>query len=210
MVGQLFKTDVPIDILVNFLQSCTDGTNTFGKDAYKKACISGSINIFLDSLKISYSYVYNLDEKDLIKEYQNSDIVSFISTYEGFGLPLLEAMNMDCPVICSDTSCFSEVTNNAAAMFDPNSNKPYPNTGIRGSLMIYWSFPINPQMDIKKFQVFRRKKINEPFELIKVFDFADGSVVFPDLEETINQSLIEKTLYPECSYYDDDFLKKSE
>jgi hypothetical protein len=76
--------------------------------------------------------------------------------------------------------------------------------------MIYWSFPINPQMDIKKFQVFRRKKINEPFELIKVFDFADGSVVFPDLEETINQSLIEKTLYPECSYYDDDFLKKSE
>ena len=54
MVGQLFKTDVPIDILVNFLQSCTDGTNTFGKDAYKKACISGSINIFLDSLKDYY------------------------------------------------------------------------------------------------------------------------------------------------------------
>ena len=100
--------------------------------------------------------------------------------------------------------------NPSTAMFDPNSNKPYPNTGIRGSLMIYWSFPINPQMDIKKFQIFRRKKINEPFELIKVFDFADGSVVFPDLEETINQSLIEKTLYPECSYYDDDFLKKSE
>jgi glycosyltransferase involved in cell wall biosynthesis len=39
--------------------------------------------------------------------------------YEGFGIPLLEAMNMECPVICSDTSCFSEIVNDAAILFDP-------------------------------------------------------------------------------------------
>ena len=54
MASQLFKEEVSIDILVNLLQSCTDETNAFGKDAYKKACISGSINIFLDSLKDYY------------------------------------------------------------------------------------------------------------------------------------------------------------
>ena len=53
--------------------------------------------------------------------YKNARCFVFPSLYEGFGLPLLESMNMDCPVICSDTSCFSEVTNNAAAMFDPNN-----------------------------------------------------------------------------------------
>lgn len=34
-------------------------------------------------------------------------------------MPLLEAMNMECPVICSNTSCFSEIANDAAIFFDP-------------------------------------------------------------------------------------------
>ena len=53
--------------------------------------------------------------------YKKARCFVFPSFYEGFGLPLLEAMNMDCPVICSDTSSFPEVTKNSAAMFDPNS-----------------------------------------------------------------------------------------
>jgi glycosyltransferase involved in cell wall biosynthesis len=75
--------------------------------------------IFLDSLKISYSYVYNLDEKDLIKEYQNSDIVSFISTYEGFGLPIIEAQAMEKPCITSNCSSMPEIAGNAACLVDP-------------------------------------------------------------------------------------------
>jgi hypothetical protein len=100
--------------------------------------------------------------------------------------------------------------NPSTTLFDPISNKPYPNTGTRGSLMLYWQFPVNPQMDIKKFQVFRRLKVTDPFELIKVFDFNDSQLVFPDPEDSINQKLVEKLPQPECSYYDDDFLKNSE
>ena len=62
----------------------------------------------------------NGSDLELNYVYKNARCFVFPSLYEGFGLPLLEAMNMDCPVICSDTSCFSEITNNAAAMFDPN------------------------------------------------------------------------------------------
>lgn len=63
----------------------------------------------------------NGSDLELNYVYKKARCFIFPSLYEGFGLPLLEAMNMDCPVICSDTSCFSEVTNNAAAMFDPNN-----------------------------------------------------------------------------------------
>ena len=45
----------------------------------------------------------------------------FPSLYEGFGLPILEAMNMSCPVACSKTSSFLEVGNEAVVYFDPNS-----------------------------------------------------------------------------------------
>ena len=52
--------------------------------------------------------------------YKKARCFVFPSLYEGFGLPLLESMNMDCPVVCSDTSCFPEVTNSSAVMFNPN------------------------------------------------------------------------------------------
>jgi len=38
-------------------------------------------------------------------------------------LPLLEAMNMGCPVVCSNTSSFPEVVNDAALLFDPESKE---------------------------------------------------------------------------------------
>jgi hypothetical protein len=39
------------------------------------------------------------------------------------------------------------------------------------NLRIYWDTPVNPQVDIKQFQVFRRKTIKEPFELIAQYGF---------------------------------------
>lgn len=90
-----------------------------------------------------------------------------------------------------------------------------------GMLMITWSFPVNSQLDIKKFQLFRRKSTDEPFELIKMFDFNDSLVKFLDLEESIDPSLIENSTksrgegkaplsIPVLSYYDEDFTKSSE
>lgn len=49
--------------------------------------------------------------------------IAFIypSLYEGFGIPPLEAMSFDCPVICSNASSIPEVVGNAAMLFDPRS-----------------------------------------------------------------------------------------
>ena len=41
--------------------------------------------------------------------YHNARALVYPSKYEGFGLPILEAMDNECPVICSNTSSLPEV-----------------------------------------------------------------------------------------------------
>jgi len=53
--------------------------------------------------------------------YKNAFCFVYPSLYEGFGIPLLEAMGMGCPVIASNTSSIPEVVDKAALLFDPNS-----------------------------------------------------------------------------------------
>ncbi len=50
------------------------------------------------------------------------------------------------------------------------------------SLMIDWQFPITPQRDVKKFQIFRRKNIDEPFTLLSQYDFNNSEVLWPETE----------------------------
>ena len=57
----------------------------------------------------------------LIRLYQGATVFVFPSLYEGFGLPVLEAMACGCPVICSDTSSLPEVTGDAAVLVDPRN-----------------------------------------------------------------------------------------
>lgn len=51
--------------------------------------------------------------------YERASAFIYPSLYEGFGIPLLEAMSYDCPVVCSKTSSIPEVVGDAGAYFDP-------------------------------------------------------------------------------------------
>jgi len=55
----------------------------------------------------------------LAKLYSQASAFVYPSLYEGFGIPILEAMSFGCPVVCSHTSSFPEVAGNAAEFFDP-------------------------------------------------------------------------------------------
>jgi alpha-1,3-rhamnosyl/mannosyltransferase len=57
------------------------------------------------------------DELPLI--YAGARVFVFPSLYEGFGLPVLEAMASGIPVVCSNASTLPEVAGEAAAMCDP-------------------------------------------------------------------------------------------
>jgi glycosyltransferase involved in cell wall biosynthesis len=53
------------------------------------------------------------------------------SLYEGFGMPVLEAMAMDCPVACSNVTSLPEIAGDAAVLFDPHNPTEIADSMVR-------------------------------------------------------------------------------
>ena len=64
-------------------------------------------------------FKHNIETSDLPALYQSSVIFVYPSVFEGFGIPILEAMNSGVPVITSTGSCFAETGGDAALYCDP-------------------------------------------------------------------------------------------
>ena len=66
--------------------------------------------------------IHHLDyvsDSSMIDLYKGATLFVYPSHYEGFGLPVLEAMSLGCPVITSNTSSIPEVAGDAAIMVSP-------------------------------------------------------------------------------------------
>lgn len=63
-----------------------------------------------------------VSEDDLATIYRSASVLVMPSTYEGFGLPVLEAMRLGTPVICARASSLPEVAGDAAIWVDPNDD----------------------------------------------------------------------------------------
>ena len=89
----------------------------FGGGKFLKHEIQNFENL---SIKDNLNHVDGNDEK-LFKFYKNASLYITLSNYEGFGLTLLEAMKMKCPVLCSDIPVFREIYKNSCKFVNPKN-----------------------------------------------------------------------------------------
>jgi glycosyltransferase involved in cell wall biosynthesis len=76
---------------------------------------------FLAKHGIEDRFLYFTGDDRLLRAlYDNALALVYTSRYEGFGLPVLEAMACACPVVCTQVSALPEVVGDAALFFEPD------------------------------------------------------------------------------------------
>jgi glycosyltransferase involved in cell wall biosynthesis len=80
--------------------------------------IDDSISSVLRKHGIDFENKRALTDDGLRAEYENCDIVAFCSTYEGFGLPIIEAQAAGKPLVTSDLSPMKEIAGDGALLAD--------------------------------------------------------------------------------------------
>jgi glycosyltransferase involved in cell wall biosynthesis len=96
-----------------------------------------------EAANLSYESVADLDQVAIEAEYRNCDVVSFCTSYEGFGLPIIEAQAMRKPVITSDREPMRSVAGKGAILVDPDDpsnmrkgfQKMFSDAALRTSLI---------------------------------------------------------------------------
>ena len=78
-----------------------------GKDGYNSDVIYDVVN--RSQFRADVVFTGYLRDGDLPKFYAGASIMLYLSLFEGFGLPVLEAMSCGTPIVCPNTSCFPEI-----------------------------------------------------------------------------------------------------
>lgn len=73
----------------------------------------------LAQYKIAYRNEYNISHDRLNQVYNECDILSFVSTFEGFGMPIIEANSVERVVVTSNISSMPEVAGDSGCLIDP-------------------------------------------------------------------------------------------
>lgn len=111
----------------NFITLLKAFANSHLKYDFMIVAIGGGSELSSEEAKIiekhnldhSVKFLGAVSTDELILAYNNAVALVMPSIYEGFGLPILEAMSCGCPVLSSNTSSLPEVAGNAALLFNP-------------------------------------------------------------------------------------------
>jgi glycosyltransferase involved in cell wall biosynthesis len=86
------------------------------QDKMREACQSTVSEVGMEDRVVFTGFV---SEDDLDQLLRDAAVLVYPSLYEGFGIPVLEAMKVDTPVITSADSAMAEVSDDAAVLVDP-------------------------------------------------------------------------------------------
>jgi glycosyltransferase involved in cell wall biosynthesis len=93
-------------------------------------CLSGDQRQLLDQAGLKFEEHSGLSRGEVVGLYQSCDLVCFVSTYEGFGMPILEGQAVGRPVLTSNLAPMNSVAGSGALLVDPSDV-----AAIRGGLL---------------------------------------------------------------------------
>jgi glycosyltransferase involved in cell wall biosynthesis len=129
--------------------------------------------INLSTYNIEYSTGVCLSNEDLANEYFNADIVLFPSTYEGFGLPIIESFKAGRPIITSCLEPMNSIAEDAAFFVDP-----YEAFTIRDSVL-----------QVIEDQIQRNEKVAKGLEIAKKYSVDSIHKQYEQLWRSMTSSL---------------------
>jgi glycosyltransferase involved in cell wall biosynthesis len=106
----------------------------------------------LEQHRVPHELKVDLSDEALRLEYERSDMLLFPSTYEGFGLPIIEAQTVGRPVVTSNVSSMPEVAGAGACLVDPWN----PDSIRQGVLRVVRDDSYRDQVVAEGFQNVRR------------------------------------------------------
>ncbi len=81
--------------------------------------IDESLAKLLQETGVQYQAYGRLSDDELVQRYCEADVISFVSTYEGFGMPIVEAQCVERVCVTSNCSSMPEVAGDGACLVDP-------------------------------------------------------------------------------------------
>ena len=89
--------------------------------AGKNQWFKGKTKAFFEQMKFKDDVIFTgrISDQELEKIFASAMALFYISYFEGFGVPMLEAFNCNVPVICSDRTALPEIAGEAAMKVDP-------------------------------------------------------------------------------------------
>lgn len=126
--------------------------------------LSDKQRLLLEKYNIKYSQVEKISDEQVIKEYQNCDIVSFASKYEGFGMPILEGQASGKVIVTSDISPMREIANGSCVLVNPFEVESIRN-GIKKAIKEHSYYEQLGQENVRRFSL--NLKSEEYYELYK-------------------------------------------
>ena len=113
--------------------------------------------------KVNIVFEDSIDsEKQIIDVYDRTKLFIYPSLYEGFGMPLIEAISRNCKIICSDIPVFREIAKDIPEYFNPNESPIILTKKIEKALINYKQ---NLSSNINFIDKFRWRNIAEKFYL---------------------------------------------